>query len=70
MSPAELAKTTGLSPYVASKASARQANFSLEQLRQAFLAAVETEYNIKTGAGAPEELVELLIYEVSGIKGR
>lgn len=70
MSPAELARETGLSPYVASKASARQASFTLDQLKAAFLAAVDTEYKIKTGAGAPEELVELLIYEVSGVKGR
>ncbi len=70
MSAAELARTAGMSPFVAQKATARQASFSFEQLRDAFLAAVDTEYKIKTGAGTPEELVELLIYEVAGVKGR
>lgn len=70
MAPGELAKRAGLSPFVANKAQARQAALDLEQLKKAFLAAVDAEYKIKTGAGKPDQLVELLIYNVTtGITG-
>lgn len=65
MPPGELAKAAAISPFVAQKAAARQGNLDYDQLRQAFLAAVDTEYKIKTGAGKPQELVELLIYNAS-----
>lgn len=65
MAPGELARAAGLSPFVAGKAAARQADLDLEQLKAAFLAAVDTEYQIKTGTGKPDALVEMLVYNVS-----
>jgi len=65
MPPGELARAAGLSPFVAGKAVQRQADLDLDQLKRAFLATIDTEYKIKTGAGKPDELVELLIYNVS-----
>ena len=71
MPPGELAKQAGISPFVAGKASARQGELSYDQLRRAFLAAVTCEYRIKTGAGKPQELIELLIYNASlNVTGR
>jgi DNA polymerase-3 subunit delta len=64
----ELAKRAGLSPYVATKAIARQRDFSEEGLKKAYLAAVETDYAIKSGQGVPEHLVEQLIYQVAAAK--
>lgn len=61
----ELAKRAGMSPYVAGKALVRQRDFSEEDLQQAFLAAIRTDYELKSGQGEPEELVERLIYRVS-----
>lgn len=66
ISAAELAKTAAMSPFVAQKSLAKVAQLSEERLKQAFLAATKTEYKIKTGAGRPEELVELLIYNLAG----
>lgn len=61
----ELAKRAGMSPYVAGKVLARQRELSEEHLKSAYLAAVETDYAIKTGRGNPEHLVEQLIYRVA-----
>ncbi len=61
----ELAKAAGLSPYVAGKALARQRDFSEDHLKTAYLAAIETDYAIKSGKGNPEHLVEQLIYQVA-----
>lgn len=61
----ELAKRAGMSPYVAGKALVRQRDFSEEDLQQAYLAAIRTDYELKSGQGEPEELVERLIYRVS-----
>lgn len=70
-SPGELARVAGLSPFVAQKALARQADLDLEHIKAAFLAAVDTEYKIKSGAGKPDQLVEMLIYQVaSELTGR
>ncbi len=61
----ELAKQAGISPYVAGKALAQQRTMSEEYLKSAYLAAVETDYAIKSGKGNPEQLVEQLIYRVA-----
>ena len=61
----QLAREAGLSPFVATKAQSAQKRFSQEQLKQAFLAGIDTEAKIKTGAGKADQLVELLIYEVA-----
>ena len=62
---AELARRAKLSPYVAAKALARQREFSLDKLKTSYVAAVETDYKIKSGKGNPEHLVEQLIYNVA-----
>lgn len=62
---AELAKQAGISPYVAGKALAAQRTMSQEYLKTAYLSAVEAEYNIKSGKGNPDQLVEQLIYQVA-----
>ncbi len=66
-SSSELAKQAGLSPYVAGKALALQKTMSKDYLKTAYLAAVETDYAIKTGKGKPEQLVEQLIYEIAAV---
>lgn len=65
MSPAELAKAAGMSPYVAGKMMAAQSGLSEEALRVAFGAAVDCEYDIKTGRLKGEVAVEQLIYRVA-----
>lgn len=70
LSPEELAKKAGLSPFVASKALAKQNDFSLDTLKQAFQLALETDYQIKSGGGESEVLVERLIYKVAQGLGR
>jgi DNA polymerase III delta subunit len=66
ISPPQLAKQAGMSPYVVSKMLSRRHLFTEEQLTQAFLEAVETEYQIKSGGGAAELLVEGLIVRLAG----
>lgn len=68
--PPQLAKDAGMSPFVASKMLSKRHLFEENGLRQAFLAAVDTEYQIKTGEGAAEPLVEQLIYKVAQISPR
>ncbi|HSX47906.1 MAG TPA: DNA polymerase III subunit delta [Candidatus Nanoarchaeia archaeon] len=65
MSAPELSKAAGLSPYVAGKAMTKQREFDEQTLKQAFVAAVETDYAIKTGQGKPDQLIERLIYQLS-----
>ena len=65
ISPPELAKTAGMSPYVAGKMLARRHNFSEERLKTAFIAAVNTDYGIKSGSGASDIMVEQLIVKLS-----
>lgn len=64
----ELARAAGMSPYVADKALDRRRGFEEETLKQAFLAALETEYQIKSGQGEAEHLVEQLIFKISSGK--
>jgi DNA polymerase III delta subunit len=66
MTQAELAKAASLSPFVAGKAQTKSRAIPEEVLKAAFLAAVDTDYRLKTGVGEPEVLVERLIYRVSG----
>lgn len=63
--PAQLASEVKMSPYVASKAMARRGQFSEQQLKTAFLEAVETDYLIKSGQGEPGQLLEALIYRLT-----
>lgn len=65
MSPAELAKAAGMSPYVAGKMAAAQGRMSEETLRKAFALAADCEYNIKSGRLKGEAAVEQLIYQVA-----
>ena len=63
--PNELAKQAGLSPYVSTKAVAKRLDFSLDTLKEAFSAAVDCEYRIKSGQSPAEAAVEQLIYQVA-----
>lgn len=62
---AELAKRTSLSPFVAGKMLARQRAFDAGRLQQVFIAAVDTDYGIKSGRAKAEVLVEQLIVHVA-----
>ncbi len=66
MSSSQLAKAAGMSPYVSGKMLAKRHLFTEEALKEAFLEAVDTDYQIKSGAGVAEVLVEQLIYKVAG----
>jgi DNA polymerase III subunit delta len=63
--PAELAKTAGMSPFVAGKMLSKRHLFTEQQLKSAFLQAVDTDYQIKSGVGAADVLVEQLIYRLA-----
>lgn len=62
---AQLAKQAGMSPYVAEKMLSKRHLFSEKQLQQAFLRTVEVEYQIKTGVGSADVLVERLIADIA-----
>jgi DNA polymerase III subunit delta len=65
MGPNDLAKAAGMSPYVAGKMMAVQGAMYEEVLRAAYGAAVECEFDIKTGRLKAEVAVEQLIYRVA-----
>jgi DNA polymerase III delta subunit len=65
-SPPQLAKAAAMSPFVAGKMLSKRHLFSEDQLKTAFLQAVDTDYQIKSGAGVPDVLVEQLILYVVG----
>jgi DNA polymerase-3 subunit delta len=65
MSPAELAKAAGMSPYVAGKMMSAQGGMSEEALRRAYGLAADCEYDIKSGHLKMEVAVEQLIYRVA-----
>lgn len=67
MSPPELAKAAGMSPYVAGKMIAAQGSMSEEGLKRAYAEAADCEYSIKSGAVKAEVGVEQLIYRVGTI---
>lgn len=64
ISPRELAQKAGMSPFVAEKAMAKRNQFSEGTIKKAFLLALETDYEIKSGLGESEPLVERLIRRV------
>lgn len=66
MSSAQLAKAASMSPYVAGKMLAKRNLFTEEALKRAFVEAVDTDYQIKSGAGTSDVLVEQLIYRIAG----
>ncbi len=70
MSPQELAKAAGMSPYVAGKMASAQSRISEEALKAAYVAAADCEYDIKTGRLKSEVAVEQLIYKVGTISAR
>jgi DNA polymerase III delta subunit len=67
----ELAKKAGMSPYVAGKMLKVRHLFAEEWLKKAFISAVDTEFDIKTGTKAPEVAVEQLIIQIAaGVTSR
>jgi DNA polymerase-3 subunit delta len=67
MSPQELAKLAGMSPYVAGKMVVAQSRVSEAGLASAYIAAAGCEYDIKSGRTKAEVAVEQLIYGVATI---
>jgi DNA polymerase-3 subunit delta len=65
LAPNDLAKVAGMSPYVAGKAMQAARSFDESTLKQAFLAATECEYRIKSGREPAQPAVERLILEVA-----
>jgi DNA polymerase-3 subunit delta len=65
MSPAELAKVAGMSPYVAGKMMAAQGRVSESMLKSAYSAAANCEFDIKSGKLKAEVAVEQLIWRVA-----
>jgi DNA polymerase-3 subunit delta len=65
MSPSELAKAAGMSPYVAGKMVAAQQRVSESVLSAAYKAAADCEFDIKTGRIRSEAAVEQLLYRIS-----
>lgn len=65
MSPPELAKAAGMSPYVAGKMAAAQGRMSEKGLIIAYKAAADCEYDIKSGKMQAKVAVEQLIYRVA-----
>lgn len=66
MSAGELAKAAGMSPYVAGKMLSKRHLFHEGALKSAFVAAIDTDYQIKSGVGRADVLVEQLIYRLAG----
>jgi DNA polymerase-3 subunit delta len=64
MSPNELAKAAGMSPFVAGKMAAAQGAIAEETLARAYAEAADCEYDIKTGRLKGEAAVERLIWKV------
>ncbi len=67
MSPAELAQTAGMSPFVASKMAAMRGRVTEPALTGAYTLATECEFNIKTGRKPAEAAVEQLIWQVAAL---
>lgn len=65
ISSGDLAKQTGMSPFVAGKVLGKRHLYTEDVLKKAFLDSVDTEYKIKSGQGGSDVLVEQLIYRVS-----
>jgi DNA polymerase-3 subunit delta len=65
LAPNDLAKVAGMSPYVAGKAMQAARAYDESTLKQAFLAATDCEYRIKSGLEPAQPAVERLILEVA-----
>jgi DNA polymerase-3 subunit delta len=65
MSSSELAKATGMSPYVAGKMQTAQRRLTQDRLLVAFKQAADCEYDIKSGRIKGEIAVEQLIFRVA-----
>jgi DNA polymerase-3 subunit delta len=65
MSPDELSKAAGMSPYVASKMVVAQSRLHETVLRKAYAEAADCEYDIKSGRIKGEVAVEQLIYRIA-----
>lgn len=65
MPPAELAKTAGMSPYVAEKSLDAQGSLSADIIKDSYRAAADCEFDIKTGRVPDELAVERLIFAVA-----
>jgi DNA polymerase III subunit delta len=65
MSPQELAKATGMSPYVAGKMMTAQGRVDGQQLAAGYLRAAECEYAIKTGSVRADTAIEQLIWSLA-----
>jgi DNA polymerase-3 subunit delta len=65
LSPDELAKAAGMSPYVAGKMMTAQSGLSEETLKKFYIAAADCEFDIKSGNIKAEAAVEQLIYKVA-----
>jgi DNA polymerase-3 subunit delta len=70
MAPADLAKAVGMSPYVAGKMMAAQGRMDAGVLKEAYKAAADCEYEIKTGRIRAEAAVEQLIYRVASASAK
>ncbi|HEY6736596.1 MAG TPA: DNA polymerase III subunit delta [Candidatus Saccharimonadia bacterium] len=66
LSPAEVAAAAGMSAFVAGKAAAAAGRIPEAVLRRAFVAAVDCEFQIKSGRARAEVAVEQLIVRVAG----
>ncbi len=65
MTPNELARAAGMSPYVAGKMFATQGRLNESLLKEAYLEAARCEYDIKSGNRKSDVAVEQLIYRVA-----
>jgi DNA polymerase-3 subunit delta len=66
---AELAKTAGMSPYVAGKMMSAQRHHAEATLTNAYRAAADCELDIKSGRLKPEAAVEQLVFRVATASG-
>ena len=64
LSPAELAQTLGLHPFVAEKLTRQARNFSMTQLERAHVAVMETDLAIKTGRMEDVVALDVLVAEL------
>lgn len=62
----ELAKKAAMSPYVAEKMLRKQSSLSLELTQHAYRRSIEIDYQIKSGGGKPDVLVEQLVLDIAG----
>jgi DNA polymerase-3 subunit delta len=67
MTPAELAKAAGMSPFVAGKMMTAQGETGEAALKQAYQLAAKCEYDIKSGRLKGEAAVEQLIFRIAEI---